>query len=1002
LILQDDGESVWRDPQLGSKLENELGKKKNITRIGFLNCGGIRGKAREIEEWMDREEIDVLGCAETWLRLDDNTDLNVLIRKDDSSVREFDTMGRPCRGKRGMMVIKNKKTKEIKWENVETNVSEFIHIILETINIMYIYFPPKETKEYVNKLSLYITNLQLGTKNKIIILGDFNINSMQSESKGNNYGELEEMMAKNGIYRNRFLNEGKGTGTFIYLNGMSIIDQIWSNTLKRVSRISETATISDHEGVMIDMDEHNNESNAYKESVRKIYRPSINQENKECLKKQFNEILNTLTREIDITDIEVLYQTLNGKIVEAFEMVYKAKDIKKWDKVYKLVLTPQIKFWMKVRQRMKRNLRDQKDYEELFKVSKEIRKAIRTIKCNNWLKYDNNLKSITHTQALKLYSRSSKREPIYMAPTIEIEKQVNEIFPFHKKRTEIIGTYFKRKCQRKNKLLDKSENIIEATDLVEVRNILNSTRNSSAPGLTGITYEIYKLMDDANLNKWVNIFNRCLAECVSMQGWCTAMTIAIPKKDGGIRPITLLETSRKMFEKIIFNRLIKQVKISPRQCGFMANKDTSIQIVNIEATIRKMHCNQLSICFLDVKKAYDTVDRATLFKKLNKNNQGAVQKSIVKLLELLFNYCHTKLIMGGKISKEIWLERGLVQGSKLSPILYNIFINDLPEKIESITKTINTICFLYADDIAVISKTKLGMIKALKQGDKYSKENKFEFNVKKCASMSKSKFEFKLGKQIINNVESFEYLGMEISRNGIIIKNQIQKNINRARKKWFRIERAGLLQTNSLSTETKILILKSIIIPTIEYGLEFSLIKENYVKKTQSIVSAYIRRILKLTKNSKIKNLCWLANIELRKSAFERKLSKLKKKIMTDNEYTYNIMMEQAELGRDKKSKILGKISQDIEITKKENNIDNMMGGIKRPKQLLNKIMGIKDGIFLLKYIASDFKKVVDNKMVTIKFENISVRRAIRQINKGNCSLAKNIKDLLISGSMTS
>jgi hypothetical protein len=65
LILQDDGESVWRDPHLGSKLENELGKEKSITRIGFFNCGGIRGKAREIEKWIDREEIDVLGCAGT-------------------------------------------------------------------------------------------------------------------------------------------------------------------------------------------------------------------------------------------------------------------------------------------------------------------------------------------------------------------------------------------------------------------------------------------------------------------------------------------------------------------------------------------------------------------------------------------------------------------------------------------------------------------------------------------------------------------------------------------------------------------------------------------------------------------------------------------------------------------------------------------------------------------------------------------------------------------------
>jgi hypothetical protein len=1001
MLPKDDGGSVWRDPQSGSKSDKKQVKEKKNTRIGFLNCGGIRGKAKEIEEWMNREEIDVLGCAETWMKREDNTDLKVLIRKDDSDVREFDTMGRPSRGKRGMMVVENKNTKEIRWENVETNVSEFLHIILESINIIYIYFPPKETKEYIKKLDLYIKSIQLGTKKKITILGDFNINITQSESKGSNFNELEEMMSENGIFRNRFTDEGKGVGTYVYINGMSTIDHIWSNTLKGLSKISETATISDHEGIIIDFDEESKESIGYKESIRKIYRPSINQENKQELKKQFNEILKKLTNKVEETDIEKLYKTLNAKIVEAFEVVFRAREVVKHKKVYKLEITPQIKFWMKVRQRMKRNLRIQEDYEKLFEVSKIIRKAIRNIKNNSWLKYGNNMKTLTHAQVLKIYSRSSKREPVYLAPSSSIEKQVDVIFPYHKKRAEIVFTYFKRKCQRKNKILDKVENRIEETDISEVRNILNLTKNSSAPGLTGITYEIYKLMDDDNLNKWVYIFNRCLAECTSVLGWCTAITIAIPKKDGGIRPITLLETSRKIFEKIIFNRLIKQIKISPRQCGFMTNKDTSIQLVNLEATMKKMHCTQLSICFLDVKKAYDTVDRTILFKKLNQNNQGVVQKSIIKLLELLFNYCHTKLVMNGELSKEIWLERGLVQGSKLSPILYNIFINDLPEKIESITNRINTICFLYADDIAVVSKTKLGMSKALRLGEKYSKENKFEFNVNKCATMSKGNFEFKLGKQTIKNVMSFEYLGMEISRHGIKMKSQIQKNLNRARKKWFRIERAGLLQTNGLSAETKILILKSIIIPTIEYGLEFSLIKKNYVEKTQRIVSTYIRRILKLTKNSKIKNACWLANIELREKSFERKIAKLKNKIMTENEYTKQLMIAQAELGRDKKSKVLAIINKDREINRKEDNITNMMKGIKRPRQILNKIMGTKDGIFLMKYIASDLKKVVDNKMVTVKLENISVPRAIQRIMEGDKNLAQTIKNMLINSSIT-
>jgi predicted transcriptional regulator len=66
-----------------------------------------------------------------------------------------------------------------------------------------------------------------------------------------------------------------------------------------------------------------------------------------------------------------------------------------------------------------------------------------------------------------------------------------------------------------------------------------------------------------------------------------------------------------------------------------------MQIVNVEACLRRLNCKQFSIAFLDIIKAFDTVYRKKLFEKITINNDKLVQRNIKKLRELLFNPNHT-------------------------------------------------------------------------------------------------------------------------------------------------------------------------------------------------------------------------------------------------------------------------------------------------------------------------------------------------------------------------
>ena len=182
-------------------------------------------------------------------------------------------------------------------------------------------------------------------------------------------------------------------------------------------------------------------------------------------------------------------------------------------------------------------------------------------------------------------------------------------------------------------------------------------------------------------------------------------------------------------------------------------------------------------CFIDFRKAYDSVWREGLFLKLILN--GCSRKFIRLMLNMYSSYnCSVKLEEGS--TPFFKSQIGVKQGCNLSPTLFNLFINDLPDIFNrSCTPvTLNDTelsCLLYADDLVLLSESKAGLQNCLTKLDSYTKKWKLNINFKKSKVMVfgtptqhrlHSTSVWSINQNTLENVNEYCYLGITLHSSG--------------------------------------------------------------------------------------------------------------------------------------------------------------------------------------------------------------------------------------------
>jgi len=147
------------------------------------------------------------------------------------------------------------------------------------------------------------------------------------------------------------------------------------------------------------------------------------------------------------------------------------------------------------------------------------------------------------------------------------------------------------------------------------------------------------------------------------------------------RPITILPYFSKLFEKIMYTRLydyiLKKNILYISQHGFQPGHSTTMSLLHIQDSISAViDRNEFSIgVFIDVAKAFDTIDFGILFKKLE--NIG-IRGTALNWFKSYFEDRKQQVICNGTLSQLRLIKYGVPQGSILGPLLFLIYINDLP------------------------------------------------------------------------------------------------------------------------------------------------------------------------------------------------------------------------------------------------------------------------------------------------------------------------------------
>ena len=800
-------------------------------RVLIINCQSIKtpGKKGSLENMVTTSNANIVIGNESWL--DGSINSNEVFPEGFKAYRKD-------RNKNGggvfILASHNLESREMELPEGINAEMLWIHVKIKGAKDLYIgsfYRPPSKTEPtYLEEIRTVMREIPATAH--IWLAGDFNLgdvdwNHSTPKPQASNPTQCNQILE---IASEFFLEQVVSLPTRVTEYTSAILDLFFTNNATLVNKCNVIPGIGDHEAVFV---ETSLRPMIQKKTPRKvnIYRKA----NFEAMKEGMNSKYEEFRRTAPETDINSLWQKFVNILKEEMQqhiptkMISGKKNTKPWITRHIKSLHRRLR---KLYERQKKSKcpRDRQKYVEARSETQKLErqeywKHIEGILDDN-KDEENEIRPTKHKKFWK-YVKALKKDTCGVAPLKDNGRTYSD--PIDK--ANILNRQYESVFTREN-----TRNIPNVTgrpsppmpkidiDNAGVCKLLRQLNPQKASGPDLLSSRILKDLSTECAPFLTLIFRRCLETGEIPDIWKTATVTAIFKKGerykaSNYRPVSLTCICCKTFEHILVSMIMKHLEkhkiLTDTQHGFRARRSCETQLLTLVDELAKGldKRKQLDLAVLDFSKAFDRVPHERLLRKLD--HYGIRGKTLSCIRSFLSGRSQ-RVVVDGATSEAVPVVSGVPQGSVLGPILFLLFINDLPKCVKSKVRLFADDCIVYRQ-IDNVSDAKL-LQEDLKHLAAWEKKWGMDFHPEKCSVLRVNRkrtsinYTYYLKGHALKLDDRTKYLGIELS-NDLQWNHHIDKIVKKGNSTLGFLRRN--LRTNK--EELKCTAYKSLVRPHLEY-----------------------------------------------------------------------------------------------------------------------------------------------------------------------------------------